>query len=64
MRRPSRSKMRGVSAPGLVVFMFTATFAFVDWIMSLSPRMVLYHLRGDVHRGASAVGVRVGSSRC
>jgi hypothetical protein len=31
------SKMRGVSAPGLVVFMFTATFAFIDWIMSLSP---------------------------
>jgi hypothetical protein len=31
------SKMRSVSAPGLVVFTFTATFAFVDWIMSLEP---------------------------
>lgn len=30
-------KMRAVSAPGLVVFTFTATFAFVDWIMSLEP---------------------------
>ena len=31
------SKMRAVSAPGLIVFVFTATFAFIDWIMSLSP---------------------------
>jgi hypothetical protein len=31
------SRMRAVSAPGLVVFTFTATFAFVDWIMSLEP---------------------------
>ncbi len=30
-------KMRALSAPGLVVFTFTATFAFVDWIMSLEP---------------------------
>ncbi len=30
-------KMRAVSAPGLVVITFTATFAFVDWIMSLEP---------------------------
>ena len=28
-------KMRGLSAPGLVVFVFVTTFAFVDWIMSL-----------------------------
>jgi hypothetical protein len=31
------SKMRALSAPGLVVFTFTGTFAFVDWIMSLEP---------------------------
>jgi hypothetical protein len=31
------AKMRALSAPGLVVFTFTATFAFVDWIMSLEP---------------------------
>jgi hypothetical protein len=31
-------KMRALSAPGLVVFTVTATFAFVDWIMSLEPR--------------------------
>ena len=30
-------KMKAVSAPGLVVFTFTGTFAFVDWIMSLEP---------------------------
>ncbi|HLX42267.1 MAG TPA: hypothetical protein VKR43_02485 [Bryobacteraceae bacterium] len=30
-------KMRGVSAPGLVVFVFVTTFAFVDWVMSLEP---------------------------
>ncbi len=30
-------KMRSLSAPGLVVLTFLATFAFVDWIMSLEP---------------------------
>jgi hypothetical protein len=30
-------KMRAISAPGLVVFTLTATFAFIDWIMSLEP---------------------------
>lgn len=30
-------KMRGLSAPGLVVFTFVTTFAFIDWIMSLEP---------------------------
>ena len=31
------SRMRAVSAPGLVVLTLTTTFAFVDWIMSLEP---------------------------
>jgi hypothetical protein len=31
------AKMRGLSAPGLVVFTLTTTFAFIDWIMSLEP---------------------------
>ena len=31
------SKMRAISAPGLVVFTLTTTFAFIDWIMSLEP---------------------------
>ena len=30
-------KMRAISAPGLVVFTFVTTFAFIDWIMSLEP---------------------------
>ena len=30
-------QMRKWSAPGLVVFVFTASFAFVDWVMSLEP---------------------------
>jgi hypothetical protein len=30
-------KMRAVSAPGLVVFTFITTFAFIDWVMSLEP---------------------------
>jgi hypothetical protein len=30
-------KMRAVSAPGLVVFVFVSTFAFIDWVMSLEP---------------------------
>lgn len=31
------SKMKTISAPGLVVFTFITTFAFIDWIMSLEP---------------------------
>jgi hypothetical protein len=30
-------KMKAMSAPGLVVFAFVSTFAFIDWIMSLEP---------------------------
>lgn len=30
-------KMRAISAPGLVVFTFVTSFAFIDWIMSLEP---------------------------
>lgn len=30
-------RMRRFSAPGLVLFMVTGSFAFVDWIMSLEP---------------------------
>jgi hypothetical protein len=32
-----RHKMHATSAPGLVVFVFVSTFAFIDWIMSLEP---------------------------
>ena len=31
------SKMHALSAPGLVVFTLTTSFAFIDWIMSLEP---------------------------
>ena len=31
-------KMEALSAPGLVLFGFTSTFASVDWVMSLEPR--------------------------
>jgi hypothetical protein len=30
-------KMRALSAPGLVVFVFLTSFAFIDWVMSLEP---------------------------
>jgi hypothetical protein len=31
------SRMQAISAPGLVLYVFTITFAAVDWVMSLSP---------------------------
>jgi hypothetical protein len=31
-------KMEALSAPGLILFGFTSTFASVDWVMSLEPR--------------------------
>jgi hypothetical protein len=35
---PSLSaRMQSLSAPGLVLYVFTITFAAVDWVMSLSP---------------------------
>ncbi len=30
-------RMKRISAPGLVIFTVTTTFAFVDWVMSLEP---------------------------
>jgi hypothetical protein len=30
-------RIKGVSAPALLVFVLTTTFAFIDWIMSLEP---------------------------
>ena len=38
------SEMRAVSAPGLVVFTFVTTFAFIDWIMSLEPKIGRAHV--------------------
>ncbi len=36
-REDATDKARAISAPGLVVFTFMSTFAFIDWIMSLEP---------------------------
>jgi hypothetical protein len=33
---PTR-KMRTLSGPGVVLYAFTVTFAFIDWVMSLEP---------------------------
>jgi hypothetical protein len=32
------ARMRRISAPGLAVYVVVATFAFVDWVMSLEPQ--------------------------
>lgn len=32
------NKLQGLSAPGLVLYGFTVTFASIDWIMSLEPQ--------------------------
>jgi hypothetical protein len=34
---PRLANLRSIAAPGLIVLVVTATFAFVDWIMSLEP---------------------------
>lgn len=31
-------RLRGLSGPGLVAYALTATFAFVDWVMSVEPK--------------------------
>ncbi len=33
----ARARLRKLSAPGLILYGFTATFASVDWVMSLEP---------------------------
>ncbi len=35
--RELTSAMKVLAAPGLVVFTFSASFAFIDWVMSLEP---------------------------
>ena len=51
--------MRAVSAPGLVVFTFVTTFAFIDWIMSLEPHWFSTMYGVDVPGRAGAGSVRV-----
>jgi hypothetical protein len=34
---PFERRMRLLSGPGLVLYVLTVTFAFVDWMMSLEP---------------------------
>ncbi|MEK6284133.1 MAG: hypothetical protein AABO57_00160 [Acidobacteriota bacterium] len=36
--RPVTTKLQGLSAPGLLLYGFTVTFASVDWLMSLEPQ--------------------------
>jgi hypothetical protein len=31
-------KMRALSGPGIVIYPLTATFAFIDWVMSIEPQ--------------------------
>jgi hypothetical protein len=37
LSRRREQESRFISAPGLIIFVFTVTFAAVDWIMSLEP---------------------------
>jgi hypothetical protein len=34
---PAGKRMRGLSGPGLLIYLFTMTFASIDWIMSIEP---------------------------
>jgi hypothetical protein len=36
--RPITSKLQALSAPGLILYGFTVTFASIDWLMSLEPQ--------------------------
>ncbi|PYT05037.1 MAG: hypothetical protein DMF60_13295, partial [Acidobacteria bacterium] len=36
--RPITTKLQGLSAPGLVLYGLTVTFASIDWLMSLEPQ--------------------------
>jgi hypothetical protein len=49
-------RMRRFSAPGLVVLTLTATFAFVDWIMSLEP-----HWYSTIYGAMFMIGQMLGS---
>jgi hypothetical protein len=54
---PSLSaKMQAISAPGLLLYVFSITFAAVDWVMSLSPGWVstIYGLLYLAGQGLSA----------
>jgi hypothetical protein len=54
---PSLSaRMQSLSAPGLILYVFTITFAAVDWVMSLSPGWVstIYGLLYLAGQGLSA----------
>lgn len=65
-RRPDRravrqSWLRKLSAPGLVVYVLTATFASIDWMMSLEPHWFssIYGVIVIAGQGAAAFAVAV-----
>jgi hypothetical protein len=37
LKRRRREGAKAISAPGLIIFVFSVTFAAVDWVMSLEP---------------------------
>ncbi|HUK23553.1 MAG TPA: hypothetical protein VLV49_03155 [Terriglobales bacterium] len=38
--RPRPGSLRALSAPGLILYGFTISFAAIDWVMSLDPRWI------------------------
>jgi hypothetical protein len=50
-------RFRRISAPGLVIYAFTMTFAAIDWVMSLDPHWVstIYPLIFVVGQGLSGI---------
>ena len=48
---PAPGPVRAVSAPGIIIFVFSVTFAAVDWIMSLEP-----HWFSTIYGAIFAVG--------
>ncbi len=53
--------LRGISAPGLLIYLFVTLFLYIDWIMSITPNWssMIYSLIFNAGHGLAAISMAV-----
>ena len=54
--RDNSARFKALSGPGLILYGFTITFAVIDWVMSIDPKLDFHHLWSVVPDRTGAVG--------
>ena len=63
---PAGKRMRRLSGPGLLIYLFTMSFASVDWIMSIEPHWfsTIYGVIWIVNQGVAAMAFAIIGLAC